>query len=223
MRETYRFENLHRHEIHKDIVDIKGIVAIHSIFVRGKSREEVFTFADADIAWMDEDALLSFVKSSPLVDPTLPVRISRKKGFCLAHFNHVGFGSSPERVDKKILQETRGRDVTRYYLCGKSGNGDQRFYKEAYWVFHEYSPCENAAELIDSDIDRFASEKAMRAFLEEYQKEDTNRPFFVYYKSYYRFGVNVLDYEKLREKDPDIIFAPALEEDEEVKSLKVSL
>jgi len=109
--------------------------------------------------------------------------------------------------------------VIRTYLCGKSGNGDPRLYKDVWWIFHEDSPCENAAELIDSDICRFTSEEAVRAFLNKYQKEDPNRPYFILYKAYYRLGVKVLDYEKLRQKDPDIIFAPALEDEEDKNSM----
>lgn len=68
------------------------------------------------------------------------------------------------------------------YVCGKNGNGDPRFYKDVWWVFHEDSPCKNAAELIDSDICRFTSQEAVWAFVDEYKKEDPDRPYFILHK-----------------------------------------
>ena len=196
-------------------IDLNGVTVLHQYRMRGKGWIEFFVFDNDDVSDLDNDALIQLAKTYPRVktEPDIDATIGRYR---YVYFNRLSFYDNLDLFDKTLLQATRGGSVQRICTLGKSGNGDPRFYKDVWWVFHEDSPCQNAAELIDSDMCRFTSEKALREFLEEYQSEDSERPYYVLHKAYYRLGVKVLDYEKMRQKDPDIIFAPALEDDEEV-------
>ena len=195
-------------------VELEGIRVLHQYQMRGKGWIEFFVFDSDDIVGLDDAALLELVKTSPRVktEPSIDATIGKYR---FVHFNRLWFRENLHLFDKTLLQATRGSRIQRFCEFGKY-NGNPKLYKRVWWVFHEASPCDNAAQLLDSDICRFASEEKMRAFLKTYTKDDPERPYYLLCKGYYRLGVPAFDYKKIREKEPDVIFAPPLEEDEEV-------
>ncbi|MDX4037703.1 hypothetical protein [Aliarcobacter skirrowii] len=112
-----------------------------------------------------------------------------------------------ENAKKRL--EQRGKDFMVIFVSGSNINPNPKLYKYYWWIYSMESKEKSAAEVFYSKAHRLSIKK----FEEEAKRLQDNKISFAYVNSrYYRLG-SIFNYEKLKEKYPDIEFAPAYEDD----------
>ena len=112
-----------------------------------------------------------------------------------------------ENAKKKL--EARGEDFMAIFVSGSNLHPNPKMYKYYWWIYSMESQEKSAAEVFYS--------KALRLTTKEFEKESIrlqdNKISFAYVnRKLHRLG-STFDYEKLKEKYPDIEFALSYEDD----------
>jgi hypothetical protein len=112
-----------------------------------------------------------------------------------------------ENAKKRL--EQRGKDFMAIFVSGSNINPNPKLYKYYWWIYSMESKEKSAAEVFYSKAHRLTTKK----FEEEAIRLQDNKISFAYVnRKLHRLGT-IFDYEKLKEKYPDIEFAPAYEDD----------
>ena len=112
-----------------------------------------------------------------------------------------------ENAKKRL--EARGEDVIVMFVSGSNLHPNPRMYKYYWWIYSMESQEISAAEVFYSKAYRLTTKE----FEEESIRLQDNKISFAYVNTkLHRLGTT-FNYEKLKEKYPDIEFAPAYEDD----------
>ena len=112
-----------------------------------------------------------------------------------------------ENAKKRI--EQRGKDFMAIFVSGSNINPNPKLYKYYWWIYSMESDENSAAEVFYTKAYRLSTKK----FEEESIRLQDNKISFAYVNTkLHRLGT-IFDYQKLKEKYPDIEFAPAYEDD----------
>lgn len=112
-----------------------------------------------------------------------------------------------ENAKKRL--EQRDKDFMAIFVSGSNINPNPKLYKYYWWIYSMESKEKSAAEVFYSKAHRLTTKK----FEEEAKRLQDNKISFAYVNTkLHRLGT-IFDYEKLKEKYPDIEFAPAYEDD----------
>ena len=112
-----------------------------------------------------------------------------------------------ENAKKRL--EQRGKDFMAIFVSGSNINPNPKLYKYYWWIYSMESKEKSAAEVFYSKAHRLSIKK----FEEEAKRLQDNKISFAYVnRKLHRLGT-IFDYEKLKEKYPDIEFARAYEDD----------
>ena len=112
-----------------------------------------------------------------------------------------------ENAKKRL--EQRGKDFMAIFVSGSNINPNPKLYKYYWWIYSMESYENSAAEVFYTKAHRLSTKK----FEEEAIRLQDNKISFAYLNTkLHRLGT-IFDYEKLKEKYPDIEFAPAYEDD----------
>ena len=109
----------------------------------------------------------------------------------------------------KKREENRDGNLFIAFISGSNINPNPKLYKYYWWIYSMESKEKSAAEVFYSKAHRLTTKK----FEEEAIRLQDNKISFAYVNTkLHRLGT-IFDYEKLKEKYPDIEFAPAYEDD----------
>ncbi len=112
-----------------------------------------------------------------------------------------------ENAKKRL--EQRGKEFMVIFVSGSNINPNPKLYKYYWWIYSMESYENSAAEVFYTKAHRLSTKK----FEEEAIRLQDNKISFAYVnRKLHRLGT-IFDYEKLKEKYPDIEFAPAYEDD----------
>lgn len=112
-----------------------------------------------------------------------------------------------ENAKKRL--EQRGKEFMAIFVSGSNINPNPKLYKYYWWIYSMESYENSAAEVFYTKAHRLSTKK----FEEEAIRLQDNKISFAYVNTkLHRLGT-IFDYEKLKEKYPDIEFAPAYEDD----------
>ena len=112
-----------------------------------------------------------------------------------------------ENAKKRL--EQRGKEFMFIFVSGSNINPNPKLYKYYWWIYSMESYENSAAEVFYTKAHRLSTKK----FEEESIRLQDNKISFAYVnRKLHRLGT-IFDYEKLKEKYPDIEFAPAYEDD----------
>ena len=112
-----------------------------------------------------------------------------------------------ENAKKRL--EQRGKEFMVIFVSGSNINPNPKLYKYYWWIYSMESDENSAAEVFYTKAYRLSTKK----FEEESIRLQDNKISFAYVNTkLHRLGT-IFDYEKLKEKYPDIEFAPAYEDD----------
>ena len=112
-----------------------------------------------------------------------------------------------ENAKKRLDQ--RGKEFMVIFVSGSNINPNPKLYKYYWWIYSMESYENSAAEVFYTKAHRLSTKK----FEEEAIRLQDNKISFAYVnRKLHRLGT-IFDYEKLKEKYPDIEFAPAYEDD----------
>ena len=112
-----------------------------------------------------------------------------------------------ENAKKRL--EQRGKEFMVIFVSGSNINPNPKLYKYYWWIYSMESKEKSAAEVFYSKAHRLSIKK----FEEESIRLQDNKISFAYVnRKLHRLGTT-FDYEKLKEKYPDMEFAPAYEDD----------
>jgi hypothetical protein len=112
-----------------------------------------------------------------------------------------------ENAKKRL--EQRGKEFMVIFVSGSNINPNPKLYKYYWWIYSMESYENSAAEVFYTKAHRLSTKK----FEEESIRLQDNKISFAYVnRKLHRLGT-IFDYEKLKEKYPDIEFAPAYEDD----------
>ena len=112
-----------------------------------------------------------------------------------------------ENAKKRL--EQRGKEFMVIFVSGSNINPNPKLYKYYWWIYSMESYENSAAEVFYTKAYRLSTKK----FEEESIRLQDNKISFAYVnRKLHRLGT-IFDYEKLKEKYPDIEFAPAYEDD----------
>ena len=116
------------------------------------------------------------------------------------------------KVTKLYLKQSQERGSSSLGISTTNFNPNPIFKKHYFWIYHYNMPYESAQEVFFKDEHKLSLKKAID--LMDQLKKD-NIPFAYINSAYHRLGTKVFDYEKLKEKYPDIKFAVAYSEDKD--------
>ena len=112
-----------------------------------------------------------------------------------------------ENAKKRL--EQRGQDFMAIFVSGSNVHPDPKMYKYYWWIYSMESKEKSAAEVFYSKAHRLTTKK----FEEESIRLQNNKISFAYVnRKLHRLG-SIFDYEKLKEKYPDMEYAPVYEDD----------
>ena len=112
-----------------------------------------------------------------------------------------------ENAKKRL--EQRGKEFMVIFVSGSNINPNPKLYKYYWWIYSMESDENSAAEVFYTKAYRLSTKK----FEEESIRLQDNKISFAYVNTkLHRLGT-IFDYQKLKEKYPDIEFAPAYEDD----------
>ena len=112
-----------------------------------------------------------------------------------------------ENAKKRL--EQRGKEFMVIFVSGSNINPHPKLYKYYWWIYSMESDENSAAEVFYTKAYRLSTKK----FEEESIRLQDNKISFAYVnRKLHRLGT-IFDYQKLKEKYPDIEFAPAYEDD----------
>ena len=112
-----------------------------------------------------------------------------------------------ENAKKRL--EQRGKDFMAIFVSGSNINPNPKLYKYYWWIYSMESDENSAAEVFYTKAHRLTTKK----FEEESIRLQDNKISFVYVnRKLHRLG-SIFDYEKLKEKYPDMEYAPVYEDD----------
>ena len=116
----------------------------------------------------------------------------------------------PESITKKYLQENclpkKGIRIS-----GTNIVSNPTLRKYSFWIYHYDMPYESAVEVFWKQEHKLSIKKYFE--LRKYLVEN-GIPFAFLYRSQFRLGTSLWNYDKLRRAFPDIEFAVPYEEDE---------
>ncbi len=218
MSEKFEFNEMMRYFAsmsHIQEMKLGKYTVLYLLKAVSKIRTEYFVFDSKDIEGLSDEEIGNIVKSSPLLKTGFEI-----DGYKEGRYRYVRFNTRiqlHQRLDlftKTFLNNTKDVKIQREFRIGKTGeNSNPKFYKYVWWVFHKGVSCENIEELVDSSEYRFTSTKDLDDFIHELKQN--NKPLAIVRKGYTRLGVKAFDYTKMKKENPDIEFAPALEDDKE--------
>jgi len=116
-----------------------------------------------------------------------------------------------EKVTKEYLKEqlsTLGWIGTRMSSTNIIEN--PKLKKRYFWIYHYEMPYESAKEVFWKEEHKLSFKKAMDLMNKLKEKKI---PYAMVSITLYRLGIKVYDYEKLKQKYPDIEFAVAFDKD----------
>ena len=120
----------------------------------------------------------------------------------------TGF-SGYERLELPTRLEQRGQDFMAIFVSGSNVHPDPKMYKYYWWIYSMESKEKSAAEVFYSKAHRLTTKK----FEEESIRLQDNKISFAYVNiKLHRLG-SIFDYEKLKQKYPDMEYAPVYEDD----------
>ncbi len=218
MSEKFDFIELMRYfanMAHIEEIDLGKYRVLYLLSATSKARTEYFVFDADDTKGVSDEEIGDMVKSSPYFETRCEVDGDKSGRYRFVRFNtRIPLYERLDLFTKRFLEITKDANIQRRFQLGKSGNNpNPKFYKDVWWVFHKGVNCDNIEELIKTDESKFVNQEKVDEFIKELQQK--NRPYAIVHKTYVRLGVKAFDYAKMREKEPDIEFAPALEDDEE--------
>ena len=112
-----------------------------------------------------------------------------------------------ENAKKRL--EDRGEDFMAIFVSGSNLHPNPKMYKYYWWIYSMESQEKSAAEVFYTKAYRLTTKE----FEEESIRLQDNKISFAYVnRKLHRLGTT-FDYEKLKEKYPDMEFAPAYEDD----------
>lgn len=118
----------------------------------------------------------------------------------------------PKKITKESAKkyiEDIGKDFTMICVSGSGVHENPKFYKYYWWIYSMESQEDSAAEVFYKKEYRLS----LKEFNDEAKRLESNKISFAYVNSkVHRLG-SILNYNKLKEKYPDIEFAPSFEDD----------
>ena len=112
-----------------------------------------------------------------------------------------------ENAKKRL--EQRGKEFMVIFVSGSNINPNPKLYKYYWWIYSMESDENSAAEVFYSKAHRLSTKK----FEEESIRLQDNKISFAYVNiKLHRLG-SIFDYEKLKEKYPNMEYAPVYEDD----------
>ena len=119
---------------------------------------------------------------------------------------------NPKRITKEAAKkylEDKGKDFTIIFVSGSNIHPNPKFYKYYWWIYSMESKKESAADVFYKKEYRLSTKE----FNYESKRLQDNKISFAYVNSkIYRLG-SIFNYNKLKEKYPNIEFAPSFEDD----------
>ena len=214
MRDEYDFKKLMIHMSNSEAIEevsLGSYTVSYVLVAEKKSRMEYFIFDLDDVKDVSDEEIKKLVKSSPKFKSGVSISRKEKEGCLYVKFNRFSYYDNLDMFNKTFLNTTKDVVIQRYFYEGKGFHQNPKFYKNIWWIFHNGVKSNNLEELIKTDENRFLDSFKVDAFIDKLREK--NEPYAVMSKSYPRLGVKIFDYERMKKKDPEIEFAPALEDD----------
>ncbi len=114
------------------------------------------------------------------------------------------------KVTKSFLKQRQQQGCNKIGISTTSINPNPQLKKYYFWIYHYNMPYNSAQEVFFKDEYKLSLKKAMDLM---YHLKKDNIPFAYVNVGYHRLSTKVFNYEKLKEKYPDIEFAVAYSED----------
>ena len=114
------------------------------------------------------------------------------------------------KVTKLYLKQSQEKGYSSLGISTTSLNPNPQLKKYYFWIYHYNMPHHSAQEVFFKDEHKLSLKKAMDLM---HHLEKDNIPFAYVSTGYHRLGTKIFNYEKLKEKFPDIKFAVAYSED----------
>lgn len=114
------------------------------------------------------------------------------------------------KITKAYLKESSKERSCTLGISTTRLNSNPTFKKYYYWIYHYNMPYDSAREVFWNDECKLSLKKALN--LMDYLQKN-NIPYSYVNRVFHRLGTKIFNYEKLKEKYPDIKFAVAYNED----------
>lgn len=109
---------------------------------------------------------------------------------------------------KKYL-EIRNKDFIAMFVSGSNLHPNPKLYKYYWWIYAIDSKEDNAEKVFYQDKYRLTTKE----FMDEYERLNKEKISFAYVNvKYHRLGA-IFNYDKLKQLNPDIEFAPKFDDD----------
>jgi hypothetical protein len=116
--------------------------------------------------------------------------------------------TSPHTITKESLCSQK--DFSAWFISGSNFVPNPRLYKYHWWIYSLESPYENAEEVFYKDEHRLSTKQAID-LIDRLHAEKIS---YAYVNvKYHRLGNKIWDYGRLKEKFPNMEFAPSYDED----------
>jgi hypothetical protein len=116
----------------------------------------------------------------------------------------------PHKITKSFLKQHQEEGSSTIGISSTCINPNPTLKKYYYWIYHYNMPYASAHEVFFKDEHKLSLKKAMDLM---YKLEKDSISFAYVSIGYHRLGTKIFNYEKLKEKYPDIKFAVAYSED----------
>jgi len=116
----------------------------------------------------------------------------------------------PHKITKSFLKQRKENGYSSLGISTTSLNPNPELKKYYFWIYHYNMPHSSAQEIFFKDEHKLSLKIAMD-LMDDLKKD--NIPFAYVSMGYHRLGTQIFNYEKLKEKYPDIEFAVAYSED----------
>jgi hypothetical protein len=194
-------------------VKLGNYKALYLLQAMKKARSEFFIFDKEDVKALSDEQITELVKSSPMYKTGLSISRGDRQRYVYVRFNRTAYYMRLDMFNKTFLDATKNTKIQRSFQMGKGYNPNPKLYKYIWWVFHKGVQSENLEALTNTNESRFLEFKKVESFIDTLRQK--GEPYAYVCKSYPRLGVKEFDYERMKKNDPQIEFAPALEDDEE--------
>jgi len=198
---------------HIETLTLGKYTVLYLLKADSKSRVEYLAFDSNDVTELDEDEIKDIVRSSALVKGDFLIDSDTESNYRYVRFNRFSYYENLDMFNKRFLNLTKDTRIQREFQIGQGYNPNPKLYKYVWWVFHNSVQSTNIEALIATQESRFIHEEEVEKFVNALAQK--GEPYAYVRKSYPRLGVKAFDYEKMKEENPDITFAPALEDDGE--------